>query len=62
MNQSADEWLSTRQVLRELGGVPRSTFYRWRATGRGPKYKRLPNGQIRVRRADLKQWMDELGS
>lgn len=56
----ADELLSIPEVLAELKGVPRSTFYRWRATGRGPKSTRLPNGQIRIRRSDLQTWFDGL--
>jgi len=38
--------------------VARSTFYEWRAKGRAPRCIRLPNGEIRVRRADLESWLD----
>lgn len=38
------ELLSIPEVIAELG-VPRSTFYRWRQTGVGPKAIKLPNGQ-----------------
>jgi predicted DNA-binding transcriptional regulator AlpA len=57
---SPDELLSIPEVLAELKDVPRSTFYRWRATGRGPKASRLPNGRIRIRRSDLRAWLDNL--
>ncbi|MFC3578010.1 helix-turn-helix transcriptional regulator [Streptomyces yaanensis] len=40
----------------------RSSFHRWRATGRGPQTMRLPNGQVRIRRSDLKNWFDSLES
>lgn len=55
------ELLSIEQVCAELGGdqpIARSTFYNWRATGRGPKCIKLPNGDLRVRRADLDRWLD----
>lgn len=54
---SREELLSTAQVINELR-VPRSTFYRWRATNRGPHSIRLPNGQIRIRRRDLNNWIN----
>lgn len=38
--------------------VSRSTFYDWRAKGRAPKCIKLPNGEIRVRRADLDHWLE----
>ncbi|MFD0662233.1 helix-turn-helix transcriptional regulator [Thermocatellispora tengchongensis] len=39
--------------------VPRSTFYKWMNTGQGPKSIRLPNGERRIRRSDLLEWMQE---
>jgi predicted DNA-binding transcriptional regulator AlpA len=59
---NANELLSIPQVLSELNDIPRSTFYRWRATGRGPKSTRLPNGRIRIRRSDLQDWLETLTS
>lgn len=51
--------LTIPEVIAELR-VSRSTFYHWRATGKGPRCRKLPNGEIRVRRSDLDDWFDGL--
>jgi predicted DNA-binding transcriptional regulator AlpA len=51
--------LTVREVLDELGGISRRTFYRWRELGIAPDCIRLPNGELRVRRAVLNAWLDE---
>jgi predicted DNA-binding transcriptional regulator AlpA len=51
--------LSIPEVIAEIG-VPRSTFYRWRQLGVGPKAIKLPNGQVRVRRSALDDWLSSL--
>ena len=38
--------------------VSRSTFYDWRAKGRAPKCRKLPNGEIRIRSSDADRWFD----
>lgn len=38
--------------------VARRTFYEWRAKGRAPRCIKLPNGELRIRRADLERWLD----
>lgn len=53
------EQLTVEQLCAELQ-VARSTFYQWRHLGRGPRCVRLPNGAIRVRRADLDAWLAAL--
>jgi predicted DNA-binding transcriptional regulator AlpA len=40
--------------------ISRSTFYDWRATGRGPKCIRLPNGELRIRAAEYERWLEKL--
>ncbi|MGH2846203.1 MAG: helix-turn-helix transcriptional regulator [Thermoleophilaceae bacterium] len=40
--------------------VARSTFYSWRATGKAPRCIRLPNGEIRIRRAEVERWLTGL--
>lgn len=40
--------------------VARSTFYSWRATGKGPRCFRLPNGHIRIRRSEVERWVASL--
>lgn len=55
-----DELLTIEQVLDELGGVSRRTFYRWRELGRAPKGIRLPNGEIRIWRSELTSWLTSL--
>lgn len=37
--------------------VPRSTFYQWRQVRCGPRAMKLPNGEVRIRRADLEEWL-----
>lgn len=50
--------LTVEEVCDELR-LARRTFYEWRAKRRGPKCIKLPNGELRVRRADLDLWIDE---
>jgi excisionase family DNA binding protein len=55
---SGREPLTVAEVCAELR-VSRSTFYEWRAKGRAPRCVKLPNGELRVRRGDLEQWLDD---
>ncbi|MGW5396263.1 helix-turn-helix transcriptional regulator [Streptomyces sp. NPDC003952] len=52
------QMLKLIDVLTELG-MSRAAFYRMRARGQGPRLIKLPNGQLRVRRADLDAWLSE---
>jgi len=49
--------LTVAEVCEELQ-IARSTFYEWRAKGTAPRCIKLPNGEIRVRRADLERWLE----
>jgi predicted DNA-binding transcriptional regulator AlpA len=49
------QMLKLPEVLAEIG-MSRAAFYRMRARGQAPKLHKLPNGQLRVRRADLDAW------
>ncbi|MDQ3899630.1 MAG: excisionase [Actinomycetota bacterium] len=40
--------------------VSRSTFYEWRVKGRGPRCIKLPNGDIRINRAEYERWLATL--
>jgi len=53
------ELLTVRQVLDELGGISRRTFYRWRELRTAPPCIRLPNGELRVRRDVLNDWLED---
>jgi predicted DNA-binding transcriptional regulator AlpA len=55
LNAGSDK-LTLAQLCDELQ-IARSTFYDWRAKGRAPKCIKLPNGDLRVRRADLERWL-----
>jgi predicted DNA-binding transcriptional regulator AlpA len=55
-----DELMAIDQVLDELGGVSRRTFYRWREIGRAPAGIKLPNGEIRIWRSEFVTWLDTL--
>lgn len=48
--------LTITDVCDELG-IARSTFYDWRASKKAPRCIKLPNGSIRVRRADFDEWL-----
>jgi predicted DNA-binding transcriptional regulator AlpA len=61
MPRERADLLTVRQVLEELGGVSRRTFYRWRELRIGPTCIRLPNGELRVRRSALNAWLEDLG-
>lgn len=52
-------WLTLPEVLAEIQ-VARSTFDLWRGTGRGPRAKRLPNGELRISRRTLDEWWERL--
>jgi hypothetical protein len=53
--------MTVPEMLVSLGGsVSRDTFYKWRQTGKGPRCFALPNGELRCRRDDFQQWLDDL--
>jgi hypothetical protein len=54
--------LTVKEILEDLASddgrpLPRSTWDEWRAKGTGPKCIKLPNGQLRVRRAEYERWL-----
>jgi excisionase family DNA binding protein len=57
---AADKPMSVEEFC-EFYDISRSTFYDWRAKGRAPKCHKLPNGEIRLRRADVDRWFDGCG-
>jgi predicted DNA-binding transcriptional regulator AlpA len=56
-----DELLTVKEVIAELR-VPRSTWYQWRQVGKTPKVFKLPNGELRIRRSVLNEWLASLES
>lgn len=40
--------------------IARSTFDDWRAKGLGPRWIKLPNGQLRCRRTEFERWINSL--
>jgi excisionase family DNA binding protein len=51
--------LTIADVCEELG-ISRSTFYDWRAKRKAPRCMKLPNGDLRVKRADFDRWLSTL--
>ncbi|MFD0032714.1 helix-turn-helix transcriptional regulator [Streptomyces sp. NPDC127172] len=49
--------LKLPEVLEEIQ-MSRAAFDRMRARGLAPRIRKLPNGQIRVSRADLDAWWE----
>ncbi|MFF8968693.1 helix-turn-helix transcriptional regulator [Streptomyces sp. NPDC014995] len=54
------QMLKLPEVLQEIG-MSRAAFYRMRARGQAPRLRKLPNGQLRVSRADLDAWWQRCG-
>jgi excisionase family DNA binding protein len=52
------DWLNYTEAM-ELLGVSRSTVDCWRRD-RKVTFSKLPNGQLRIRRSVLEEWMDSL--
>lgn len=57
-------WMSMEDFCLELGISP-STAYKWSASGPGsgrfPRFRKLPNGSIRIRRDWFDDWLSSLG-
>ncbi|MFD9078949.1 helix-turn-helix transcriptional regulator [Streptomyces erythrochromogenes] len=49
--------MTVPEVLSELKGISRRTFYRWRELGLAPEALKLPNGELRVWRSDFLAWL-----
>ncbi|MBB2749156.1 helix-turn-helix transcriptional regulator [Microbispora rosea] len=56
---TANKPLTVAELCAELG-ISRSTFYDWRQKGRAPRCLKLPNGDLRIRRADFDRWLNSL--
>lgn len=54
--KAGEQKLTIPELCEELRISP-STFYDWRAKRKAPRCIKLPNGAIRVRRADLDVWL-----
>lgn len=52
-------WMTLEEACDELG-ITRSTMDKWRVTGRGPAWRKLPSGRLRIKRTDFEAWLDAL--
>ena len=59
-SSAAARHLTIADVCDDLG-ISRSTFYDWRAKRKAPPCFKLPNGDLRIRRADYDAWLSALG-
>lgn len=59
LRRRTNTFLTIAEVCDELG-VSRSTYYDWRAARKGPHSVKLPNGEVRVRRDELEEWLRAL--
>lgn len=59
MTTTSRKHLTIADLCDELR-IARSTFYDWRAAKKAPRCIKLPNGEIRIRRADLESWLTGL--
>lgn len=57
---ASPKMLKLPEVLAEID-MSRAAFYRMRARGQAPRLRKLPNGQLRVSRADLDAWWESCG-
>lgn len=56
---SRRQHMTVRDLCEELG-IARSTFYDWRAARKAPPCIKLPNGDLRIRRAEFERWLESL--
>ncbi|MEV3937295.1 helix-turn-helix domain-containing protein [Glycomyces sp. NPDC049804] len=56
---SSTNLMTLQDVYEELE-ISKSTWNDWKNKGRAPKHFKLPNGQVRIRRADFDKWLDQL--
>ena len=54
-NRERDK-LTVAEVCADLG-ISRRTFYEWRAKGTAPRCITLPNGSLRIRKAEYQRWL-----
>ena len=54
--QPSPRHLTIADLCAELE-ISRSTFYDWRSAHKAPRCIKLPNGSLRIRRADLEKWL-----
>jgi len=62
-NRPQRDKLTVTEILEDLADedgnpLPRRTWDEWRAKGTGPKCIKLPNGQLRIRRAEYDRWLN----
>ena len=61
--RSPPNWMTMDDFCHELGVAP-STAYKWSAagprSGKFPRFRKLPNGSIRIRRDWFDEWLDDL--
>lgn len=50
------EYLTVAELCDELE-ISRDTYYKWRAKGTAPRCIKLPNGDLRIRREALEDWL-----
>lgn len=48
--------LTVADICADLA-ISRRTFYEWRAKGRAPRCFPLPNGELRIHRAEYERWI-----
>ncbi len=56
LTEQQSQWLTVNEVCTDLQ-IARSTWEMWRQRGVAPKAVRLPNGQLRIRREWLDEWV-----
>jgi predicted DNA-binding transcriptional regulator AlpA len=54
-----NELMTVPEVLAELR-ISRSTWFYWRQVGKAPRAIKLPNGELRIRRSVLREWLGDL--
>jgi predicted DNA-binding transcriptional regulator AlpA len=53
----SNDRLTVADICADLG-ISRRTFYEWRAKGTAPKCTKLPNGELRIYRAEYRRWLE----